>query len=142
MFSQWIEGLAVQRVALKDGFVLDLDDYNELVIWAPLGLTLPPVGDYPVEEVVIDPQNVPVAQRPLLDLAGATCMRALYGEDGHLHLEFSGGHRIDVAGDEHSTAWELYGKYHGFIACLPHGRVRVVRHDVPEEDKSTSGASR
>ena len=34
--SQWIEGCAVQRVAVKDGLALDLDEYNELVIWGPL----------------------------------------------------------------------------------------------------------
>lgn len=142
MFSPWIEGCAVHRVALKDGLVLDLEDYNELVIWAPLRLTLPPAGDYPLEEVVIDPGDVPVSHRPLLNVAGATCTRAIYEEGGHLHLGFSSGHQIDVAGHEHLTAWELYGKYHGYMACLPHGRVRVVRHDVPEDDESTARVPR
>ncbi|GAT13155.1 MULTISPECIES: DUF6188 family protein [Mycobacteriaceae] len=142
MLSQWIEGCAVQRVAVKDGLALDLDEYNELVIWGPLRLTVPPVGDCPLEEVVIDPNDVPVAMRPLLDFSGSTCTRALYDEDGHLHLEFSSGHRIDVAGDEHRTAWELYGKYHGYMACLPRGRVRVVRHDIPDEYDSTAAVAR
>ena len=44
--------------------------------------------------------------------------------------------RIDVNPDEQVTAWELYGKRHGYMACLPHGRVRVVRHDVPEDDNA------
>ena len=34
--------------------------------------------------------------------------------------------------DDHVTAWELYGKYHGYAVCLPRGRVKVVRHDVPD----------
>lgn len=142
MLSQWIEGCAVQRVAVKDGLALDLDEYNELVIWGPLRLTVPPVGDCPLEEVVIDPNDVPVALRPLLDFSGSTCTRALYDEDGHLHLEFSSGHWIDVAGDEHRTAWELYGKYHGYMACLPRGRVRVVRHDIPDEYDSAPAVAR
>jgi hypothetical protein len=48
-------------------------------------------------------------------------------------LEFSDGHRIDVPPDDKVTAWELYGKSHGYAACLPHGKVQVVRHDVPDE---------
>ena len=35
--------------------------------------------------------------------------------------------------DDDVTAWELYGKNHGYAACLPHGKVRVVRHDVPDD---------
>ena len=31
------------------------------------------------------------------------------------------------------VAWESYGKYHGHAACLPHGKVRVVRHDIPDD---------
>lgn len=130
MVNQWIDGRIVQRVSLTDGLVLNLDEYNELVISTPLRLTVPPVGDYPVEVVAIDPGDVPVSQRPLLDLAGSTCTRAVCDEDGHLHLEFSSGHRIDVAGDEHRTAWELYGKHHGYMACLPGGEVHMVRHDL------------
>jgi hypothetical protein len=49
------------------------------------------------------------------------------------HLEFSDGHQIDVPPDDNVTAWELYGKHHGHAACLPHGRVRVVRHDMPAD---------
>jgi hypothetical protein len=48
-------------------------------------------------------------------------------------LEFSDGHQIDVAPDDNVTAWELYGKYHGYAACLPHGKVRVVRLDVADD---------
>ena len=41
---------------------------------------------------------------------------------------------IDVDPDSEETAWELYGKRHGYMACLPRGRVRVVRHDLPDSD--------
>ena len=72
MATQWIEGCAVQRVSLKDGLVLDFDDYNELVISRPFRLVLPTVDKYPVEDVILDPNNVPDVQRPLLDFAGAS----------------------------------------------------------------------
>ena len=140
MHTPWIERCTVQRVSLRDGLVLDLDDYNELVIATPIRLTLPPIGSsYPEEQVLIDPGNVSVQQRPLLDLAGAVCTHARYGDDGALHLGFSRGHRIDVEADAHATAWELYGKRHGYMACLPRGRVRVVRHDIPDADDTDAG---
>ena len=44
MHTPWIERCTVQRVSLRDGLVLDLDDYNELVIATPIRLTLPPIG--------------------------------------------------------------------------------------------------
>ncbi|MBE5429364.1 hypothetical protein E3G66_000925 [Mycobacteroides abscessus] len=98
MHTPWIERCTVQRVSLRDGLVLDLDDYNELVIATPIRLTLPPIGSsYPEEQVLIDPGNVSVQQRPLLDLAGAVCTGAWCDEGGGLHLGFSRGHRIDVA---------------------------------------------
>jgi hypothetical protein len=130
--TQWIEGCGVQRLSLRDGLVLDFDDYNELVIARPLRLTLPAVGDQPAEDVLIDPSNVPNHERPLLDFAGATCTRAACDNDGTLHLKFSSGHLIEVSADEDATAWELYGKKHGYMACLPGGKVHVVRHDVPQ----------
>lgn len=64
MFTQWIEDCVVQRVSLRDGLVLDLDGYSELVISRPLRLTLPPVGDFPAEQVLIDPNRVAVHERP------------------------------------------------------------------------------
>lgn len=135
MHTPWIERCTVQRVSLRDGLVLDLDDYNELVIATPIRLTLPPIGSsYPEEQVLIDPGNVSVQQRPLLDLAGAVCTGAWCDEGGGLHLGFSRGHRIDVAPQEAATSWELYGKRHGYMACLPRGRVRVVRHDLPDDE--------
>jgi Family of unknown function (DUF6188) len=145
MLTQWIEKCTVQRVSLRGGLVLNLDDYNELVISRPLRLTLPPIGGYPEESVVIDPAHVPVQHRPLLDLAGAVCTEAWCGDEGTLHLNFSRGHRIDVEPDDAATAWELYGKHHGYMACLRRGRVRVVRHDLPDdadvpEDGAESGA--
>ena len=30
MTEQWIQGCVVQRIAFRDGLVLNLDDYNEL----------------------------------------------------------------------------------------------------------------
>lgn len=135
MLTQWIEGRQVQRIGLHEGLVLSLEDYNELVITRPLQLTPPPEGDYPAEDVMIDPNEVPTAQRPLLNFAGSTCTHSTCDDDGTLHVQLSSGHRITVAADEHATAWELYGKRHGYMACLPHGRVHVVRHDVPEEDQ-------
>jgi len=42
---------------------------------------------------------------------------------------------IDVRPDDNVTAWELYGKYHGYAACLRHGKVRVVRHDVADDNE-------
>ena len=72
-------------------------------------------------------------ERPLFDISGTTCTQAVWNSDGDLHLEFSDGHGIDVPHDEHVTAWELYGKYHGYAACLPRGKVRVLRHDLLDE---------
>lgn len=141
MYTQWIKGCIVQLVALRDGLVLDFDDYNEVVILRPLRLTLPAIGDFPTEEVFIDPAWVAECERPLLDLAGSVCTHAWYGDDGGLHLGFSSGHRIDVDADAHATAWELYGKRHGYMACLPGGRVRVVRHDIPEDADTGVGVA-
>lgn len=134
MYTQWIKDCVVQRVSVRDGLVLDLDDYNEVVISCPLTLTLPAMERFPAETVVIDPLQISTQERPLLNLAGAVCTQAWSDDDGGLHLSFSRGHRIDVDPDQQVTAWELYGKRHGYMACLPQGRVRVVRHDIPEGD--------
>ncbi len=135
MLTQWIENCQVQRVSLNEGLALSLEDYNELVITRPLRLSLPAVGEYPAEDVMFDPHDVPAHQRPLLNFAGSICTRASYDDDGTLHVAFSNGYRVTVVADEHFTAWELYGKHHGYMACLPHGRVRVVRHDLPEDQQ-------
>lgn len=97
-------------------------------------MTLPAVGTYPIEAVRIDPLRIATHERPLLNLAGALCTQAWSSDDGGLHLSFSRGHRIDVDPDAEQTAWELYGMRHGYMACLPQGRVRVVRHDLPDTD--------
>jgi Family of unknown function (DUF6188) len=138
MLTQWIERCTVQRMSIRGGLVLHLDDDNELVISRPLRLTLPPAGGYPEEEVRIDPSNVSAQERPLLDLAGSVCTGAWCDDEGGLHLSFSNGHRIAVEPDEHATSWELYGKNHGYMACLPHGRVHVVRHDLPEDEDASA----
>lgn len=126
----WIENCVVQRITLHGGLVLNLDDHNELVIAQPLTLLLPATPQYPAEEVRIDPDRVTDTERSLLDFAGATCTSALVGDDGTLRVEFSTGHRIEVGPDAHRAAWELYGKRHGFMACLPGGEVHVVRYDT------------
>lgn len=143
MSEQWIQGCLVQRITFRDGLVLNLDDYNELVISVPLELTLPAIGtdDSGASEVVfLDPRALRNEVRPLFDFAGQRCTHADWEADGTLHLGFSDGHRIDVEPDADRTAWELYGKHHGYAACLPHGRVRVVRHDLDDQDgPATSG---
>jgi len=137
MTEQWIKGCAVQRIAFRDGLVLNMADYNELVISAPMALTLPATPTDSREVVPIDPINVRMQERPLFDFAGQTCTAADWDDTGSLHLTFSDGHRIDVPSDDTHTSWELYGKHHGYVACLPHGRVRVVRHDLPEDEAAT-----
>jgi hypothetical protein len=134
MITQWIEACQVLRVSLVSGLVLDLEDYNEFVITRPLRLSLPALGGLPAEDVIVDPNDVPDYQRPLLNFAGSVCTNASCDDDGALHVAFSNGYRFMVAADERFTAWELYGKRHGYMACLPRGRVRVVRHDLPEGD--------
>ncbi len=133
LIEHWIQGCAVQRIMFRDGLVLNLDDYNELVISAPIRLTLPDDNSSTGEVVSVDPSHPAVVERPLFGFSGATCTDVTWDDAGDLHLEFSDGHQIDVSPDDHITAWELYGKYHGYAACLPHGRVRVVRHDVPDD---------
>ena len=135
MTEQWIQGRTLQRITFRDGLVLNLDEYNELVISAPMELTLPDIGGDLAgasEVVAIDPTAVRNEQKPLFDFAGTTCTHADWDADGSLHLAFSGGQHIDVPSDDAHTSWELYGKHHGYAACLPHGRVRVVRHDLPD----------
>jgi hypothetical protein len=132
--EQWIEGCEVQRIMFRDGLVMNFDEYNELVISVPLLLTCPPVGPHPLEVLRIDPRKVRNEERPLFDISGTMCTYAAWDHDGDLHLEFADGHKIDVPHSERDTAWELYGKYHGFAACLSRGRVRVVRHDLPDDD--------
>jgi hypothetical protein len=132
MIEHWLEGCALQRIMFRDGLVLNFEDYNELVISVPLRLTLPATDTSPVEVVAIDPNDAAVEERPLFDFSGTTCTNVVWYDTGDLHLEFSDGHRIDVSPDDRLTAWELYGKHHGYAACLARGKVRVVRHDLPE----------
>ncbi|MHC9296010.1 DUF6188 family protein [Mycobacterium sp. LTG2003] len=139
MTEQWIEGCLVQRIMFRDGLVLNLNDYNELVVAVPFQLTLPATEHDDSEVVSIDPRALTDEVRPLFDFAGQRCTHADWDDEGGLHLVFSDGHRIDVRPDEHRTSWELYGKHHGYAACLPHGRVRVVRHDLGD-DLDSAGA--
>ena len=141
MTEQWIQGCVVQRIMFRGGLVLNFDDYNELVISVPLELTLPATATDVEEAVTIDPKRIRNEERPLFDFAGSTCTRAGWDDDGALHLQFSAGYKIDVPADAHHTAWELYGKHHGYAACLPRGNVRVVRHDLAEEDVEEKGSA-
>ena len=142
MTEQWIQGRRVVRIMFRDGLVLNLDDFNELVISVPMELTVPAVtGGMSPEVFRIDPMAVLREQKPLFDFAGETCTHADWDEDGSLHLRFSGGHGIDVHSDDTHTSWELYGKHHGYAACLPHGHVRVIRHDLPEPAGADAPAS-
>jgi hypothetical protein len=135
MTEQWIRGCAVQRIMFRDGLVLSLDDYNELVISVPFHLRLPKIPNGDAEVVVVDPKEARDVERALFDFAGQTITHADWDEDGSLHLGFSDGHEIHAHSDQRRTAWELYGKYHGYAACLPRGEVHVVRHDLAEEDE-------
>jgi hypothetical protein len=135
MSQPWIRDCVVQRIMFSDGLVLNLDD-NELVISVPFYLTLPATARDDEEVVPIDPNGTKAEHRALFDFAGSTCTHASWDEDGSLHLRFSDGHEIHVHSDEKRTAWELYGKLHGYAACLPRGRVRVVRHDLPEDESA------
>jgi hypothetical protein len=136
MTEPWIQGCEVQRINFRNGLVLNLDDYNELVISVPFHLRLPAAGSNHEEVVLVDPTAVRNELRPLFDFSGQTCTHAAWDEEGSLHLQFSDGHEIHVHSDDHLTAWELYGKLHGYAACLPHGNVRVVRHDLPEDESA------
>jgi Family of unknown function (DUF6188) len=136
MTESWIQGCSVQRIMFRGGLVLNMDDYNELVISAPFHLILPATEKDDEEAVQIDPRSVKTEERPLFDFSGSTVTHAAWDEDGGLHLRFSDGHEIHVRSAENHTAWELYGKHHGYAACLPHGQVRVVRHDLPEDESA------
>ncbi len=53
MSEAWIEGCPVQRIMFRDGLVISLGDYNEVVIAVPMWLTLPPAGKWPREIVCV-----------------------------------------------------------------------------------------
>lgn len=133
MSDAWIEGLPVQRIMFRDGLVISLGDYSEVLIRVPMWLTLPPAGRWPREIVRVDPRALRDAERPLFDISGATCEEARWNDAGDLHLEFSNDHVIDAPHDDGETSWELYSKYHGYAASMPRGKVRYVRHDLPTE---------
>jgi hypothetical protein len=135
MSEPWIRGCVVQRIRFDDGLVLNLDD-NELVIAVPFHLTLPATDRDDEEAVHIDPTATRAEERALFGFAGSVCTHASWDEDGSLHLGFADGHEIHAHSDERRTAWELYGKHRGYAACLAHGRVHVVRHDLPEDESA------
>jgi Family of unknown function (DUF6188) len=127
--EHWLQYCVLDRISFRDGLVLDFGDHNELVISAPLRLTLPATDTLPDEVVTIDPYDVPPLERPIFDFAGSTCTSVVLDDDGDLHVKFSSGNQIDVSPDERVTAWELYGEYHGYAACLPHGELQYVQLD-------------
>jgi hypothetical protein len=77
LIEHWIQGCAVQPVMFRDGLVLNLEDYNELVISAPIRLTLPAIATSPVEVVS-------VARRP--GRLTATAFRFLRSDVHGRHL--------------------------------------------------------
>ena len=127
--EHWLQNCVLDRISFRDGLVLDFGDHNELVIFVPLRLTLPAMDTLPAEVVTIDPYDAPPSERPVFDFAGSTCTGVVWDDDGHLRVKFSSGNQIDVSPDERVTAWELYGEYHGYAACLPHGEVQNVQLD-------------
>lgn len=124
----WLQGSVVERISFRDGLVLNLDGYNELVIPVPFRLHLPATTTHPAEVVTIDPLAATPAQKPLFDFAGTHCTAFAFDDDGELRVDFATGHRIEVSPGD-GPAWELYCKYHGYATCLGRGTVRVVRHD-------------
>ncbi|OBE98641.1 DUF6188 family protein [Mycobacterium sp. 852002-10029_SCH5224772] len=134
VIEQWLEGCAVQRIMFRDGLVLNFEDYNELVITAPMRLTLPAIETSAAEVVAIDPNDPADQLRALFDFSGSICTGAAWDDAGDLHLEFSDDHKIDVPSNDNLTAWELYSKHHGYAACLTHGKMRVVRLDTADAE--------
>ncbi len=116
MTEQWIQGHVLQRIMFRDGLVLNLDHYNELVISAPMELTVPPIAGETREVFSIDPMAVRREQKPLFDFAGTTCTHAEWDDDGSLHLRFSGGQGIDVRSDDQHT----HGSCTGSTTAMPH----------------------
>jgi hypothetical protein len=129
LIEHWLQNCVLVRISFRDGLVLDFSDHSQLVIFVPLRLTLPATDTLPPEVFTIDPHHALPEQRPLFDFAGSTCTSVVWDDDGDLHVKFSSGNQIDVSADERVTAWELYGEYYGYVACLPHGEVQNVQLD-------------
>jgi hypothetical protein len=127
--EQWLQDCELVRISFREGLVLDFEGQNELVISVPLRLTLPATSTLPAQVATIDPYGVSEPERPLFDFAGSTCTDGVWDDCGDLHLKFSTGHQIDVSADKRITAWELYGEYQGYVACLPPGKVQKVELD-------------
>ena len=53
--------------------MLNLEDHNELVITRPLRLSLPPVGAYTAEDVIVDPNDVTSMRRMVTPPSPAFC---------------------------------------------------------------------
>ena len=105
----------MKRISFRDGLVLDLEDYNELVISAPLALTLPATETDPQEVVAINPAAVRT-QEVLTTLDGAPTIRAsgmaprrLRGVEADEELRCAGKqhHRERELGDDEELAKAL-----------------------------------
>src|SRR5260370_18741873 len=105
----------------RNGLVLNLDDYNELVISVPFYFTLPQTPRDDEEVVLIDPRSARAEHRALFDFAGSTCTHASWDEDGSLHLRFSDAHEIHAHSEDPRTAWELSGNVHAHARFLAPG---------------------
>jgi hypothetical protein len=72
MTEQSIKGCAVQRIMFRDGLVLSLDDYNELIISVPFHLRLPKIPSGDADVVVVDSRAAKNEMRALFDFEGQT----------------------------------------------------------------------
>ncbi|WP_018179558.1 DUF6188 family protein [Jongsikchunia kroppenstedtii] len=126
--NMWMTGLRVTRIGFDDAVLIEGQGHCELVITAPMQMSLPAVGGMPSEVVEIDPTRVIDPQRPLFTFAGKLCTSADYDEDGTLTVEFDSGHRIVVPPLPDAQSWEIYGKAFGYAVCESEGNIRVVLH--------------
>jgi hypothetical protein len=125
----WLQDSVVVQIGFRGGFGLDFSGDNQLLISAPLRLTVPATDTLPAEVFTIDPYETSRWERPLFDFAGSTCTDVVWDDHGDLHLTFSSGHEIDVSPDEHVPAWELFAGFRGYAVCLPGGEVQKVQFD-------------
>lgn len=126
--EMWMNGLRVTRIGFDSAVLIEGQGHCELVITAPMRLSLPAIADMPAEVVEIDATNVLDPQRPLFTFAGSRCTSAEYDADGLLTVDFSTGHRIEVPSLQDDQSWEVYGKAFGYAVCESAGSVRVVLH--------------
>jgi Family of unknown function (DUF6188) len=125
----WLEDCRVVQIGFRGGFGLNLSGDNQLLVSAPLRLTVPATETLPAEIFTIDPYETSRWERPLFDFAGSTCTDVAWDDHGDLHLKFSSGHEIEVSPAEDVPAWELFVGSRGYAVCLPGGEVQTVQFD-------------